>query len=69
MIFEWRDMPVVRVDMWEGRTAVVKEKLIKGITKVFTEIGVPPAAVTVIVNDVPKTNWGTGGTQASKKEK
>jgi 4-oxalocrotonate tautomerase len=62
-------MPVVRVDMWEGRTAEVKEKLIKGITKVFIEIGVPPAGVTVIINDVPKTNWGTSGKQAAKKEK
>ncbi len=62
-------MPVVRVDMWEGRTAEVKAKLIKDITKAFTEIGVQPEAVTVIINDVPKTNWGTGGKQAAKREK
>jgi 4-oxalocrotonate tautomerase len=62
-------MPVVRVDMWEGRTAEMKAKLIKDITEVFTEIGVPSAAVTVIITDVPKTNWGTGGKQAAKKEK
>ena len=62
-------MPVVRVDMWEGRTAEAKEKLIKDITKVFTEIGMQPTAVTVIINDVPKTNWGTGGKQATKREK
>ena len=62
-------MPVVRVDMWEGRTEAVKEKLIKGITKVFTEIDVSPEWVTVIINDIPKTNWGTGGKQASKMKK
>lgn len=62
-------MPVVRVDMWEGRTEEVKEKLIKGITKVFTETGMRPEWVTVIINDVPKTNWGSGGKQASKMEK
>lgn len=62
-------MPVVRVDMWEGRTEKAKEKLIKSITKAFTEIGVNPEWVTVIINDVPKTNWGSGGRQASKMEK
>lgn len=62
-------MPVVRVDMWEGRTAEAKEKLIKDITKAFTEVGVPSEAVTVIINDVPKTNWGTGGKQAAKRER
>ncbi len=62
-------MPVVRVDMWEGRTDEVKEKLIEGITKVFTEIGVRPEWVTVIINDVPRANWGSGGKQASKKKK
>ncbi len=62
-------MPVVRVDMWEGRPEAVKEKLIKGITKVFTEIGVSTEWVTVIINDIPKTNWGSGGKQASKMKK
>ncbi len=61
-------MPVVRVDMWEGRTEEVKEKLIKGITKVFTEIGVSPEWVTVIINDISRTNWGSGGRQASKMQ-
>jgi len=64
-----RNMPVVRVDMWEGRTDEVKEKLIKGITKAFTGIGVSPEWVTVIINDIPKTNWGSGGKQASKMRK
>lgn len=62
-------MPVVRVEMWEGRSEEIKEKLIKGITKAFTEIGVSPEWVTIIINDVPKTNWGSAGKQASKMEK
>ena len=59
-------MPVVKVDMWGGRTEEVKQKLIEGITKAFTDIGVSPEWVTVIINDVPKMNWGSGGKQASK---
>lgn len=59
-------MPVVIVELWEGRTSEQKEKLIKGITKTFEEIGVKPEVVHVIIHDTPKTNWGIGGKQASK---
>ena len=59
-------MPVVIVEMWEGRTDEQKEKLIKVITKAFEEIGVPAEALNIIIHDVPKTNWGLRGGQASK---
>ncbi len=59
-------MPVVQVDMWEGRTDEQKEKLIKGITRASEEIGVKPEYLTVIIHDVPKSNWGMLGQQASK---
>jgi len=52
--------------MWEGRTPEQKEKLIKGITRAFEEIGVKPERLSVIIHDNPKTNWGIGGKQASK---
>ena len=61
-------MPVVRVDMWKGRTEEEKEKLIKGITRAFVEIGMEAGWVTVILNEVPKGNWGMAGKQASKIE-
>ena len=60
-------MPVVIVEMWEGRTHQQKETLIKGITKAFEEIGTKPDAVSVIIHDIAKANWGSGGQQASKK--
>ncbi|MEM4347700.1 MAG: 4-oxalocrotonate tautomerase family protein [Candidatus Altiarchaeota archaeon] len=60
-------MPVIKVDMWEGRDKETKEKIIKGITKVFTNLGVPESAVVVILNEIPKDNWGVAGEQASKK--
>ena len=59
-------MPVVIVEMWEGRTAELKEKLIKGITKVFEEtLGTKPESLHIVIHDVPKSNWGMRG-QASK---
>jgi len=63
---EVKSMPVVTVEMWEGRTSEQKEKLIKGITKAFGEIGVKPESLHIILHDVPKSNWGLRGEQASK---
>jgi len=34
-------VPVVIVELWQGRTEEQKEKLIKGIVKAFEDIGVP----------------------------
>ena len=60
-------MPVVQVDMWKGRTVEQKAKLIKLLTKAFEEIGVKPSSLTIIIRDIPKTNWGMSGEQASQK--
>ena len=60
-------MPVVIVEMWEGRTAEQKEKLIKAINRAFEEsLGTKPEALHIVIHDVPKINWGTKGEQASK---
>ena len=59
-------MPVVIVDMWDGRTIDQKKILVEGITAAFGKIGVPAEAVHIIINDIPKHNWGTGGKLASE---
>ena len=59
-------VPVVQVYTWAGRNPENKEKLIKGITRVFEELGTPANAVTVIIIDVPKDSWGREGKVASK---
>ena len=59
-------MPVVIVEMWEGRTGEQKEKLVKGITKAFEDIGTKAEAVSIVIHDVPKNNWGSKGQLASK---
>ena len=59
-------MPVVQIDMWNGRTVEQKAKLIKLISKAFEEIGVRPSSLTIIIRDIPKTNWGLRGEQASQ---
>ncbi len=59
-------MPVIIIETWTGKTDDQKAKLIKEITKVFVEIGVPADQVQIIIHDVPKTNWGIGGEQTAK---
>jgi 4-oxalocrotonate tautomerase len=44
-----------------------KEKIIKGITKVFEELGIPGHAVEVVIFEVSKENRGIEGKLASEK--
>jgi len=54
-------MPVVIVEMWEGRTVEQKKQLAEGITSVMTKLGISPEAVQIIIKDNPKHNWAKGG--------
>jgi len=60
-------MPVVTIEWWEGHPTEQKEKLITGITKAFVDIGLKAEELYIIIHDVPKTNWGLAGKQASKR--
>jgi 4-oxalocrotonate tautomerase len=60
-------MPIVRIEMWPGRDEATKDKLIQSVTKsVCDSISCPAEAVTVVIQDIPKENWGMAGKQASK---
>ena len=58
-------MPVVIVEMWEGRTTEQKRQLVEGITSVMVNIEIPREAVHIIIKDNPKHNWASGGKLAS----
>lgn len=61
-------MPVVVIDLWEGRSDEEKAQVIQGITKVLTDtLGISETAVTVIIHDIPKQNWGRKGRPSSDK--
>ena len=60
-------MPVVIVEMWEGRTIEQKKQLVESITSSFVQIGTPAEAVQVVIKDNPKHNWAIGGKLASEE--
>lgn len=61
-------MPVVVVEMWEGRNLEEKKQLAKDLTDAFVKLGVPAEAVNVIMRETPKSCWATGGELCSDFE-
>ena len=60
-------MPLVKIDMWEGRSEETKEKLIRDVSHtVARTLDVSLDHITVILYDVPKSNWGVKGVPCSK---
>ena len=60
-------MPLVQVTVWAGITKENKKKLVEGMTRVLEDLGIPSEAVEVIIYEVPKTNWATGGQLHSER--
>ena len=61
-------MPIVKIGLWVGRDKETKKQLIKNVTKtVCATLQCPPAAVIVVLEDIPKENWGQAGEQAACK--
>ena len=59
-------MPIVRIEMWPGRTHAQKAELARVITDAVVTIGhTTPEATLVILEDVGKENWAQGGVLAS----
>ena len=55
-------MPTINVQMFEGRTLEQKRAFVKAITEAAcTTLGSSPEPVDVIITDVKKDNWATGG--------
>ncbi len=61
-------MPIVNIETWPLKKED-KPIIIKKITEVFTELGIPAQAVTVLIKETKLDNWGSGGEQHSVKFK
>jgi len=65
MVFEVKKrMPIVTIETWPLPMGQ-KPELMKKITKVFTDFGIPAQAVTILIRETPMENWGTAGEQYS----
>ena len=60
-------MPVVQVSVWTGISEENKKKIVEGITSVIADIGVPKEAITIIIYEVPKNDWASGGQLHSER--
>jgi 4-oxalocrotonate tautomerase len=62
-------MPIVRIDLLEGRTPAMKRELIRGVTEaVIAALAVQPGQVRVLLNEVALEHWGIGGETAAERK-
>lgn len=62
-------MPTIRVELLEGRTLEQKTALVKALTQATVEsLGSKAESVDVVLFDIPRQNWATGGVQWSERK-
>ena len=63
-------MPIIRVEMFEGRDRDQKRKIISEVTDGFCRAtGVSPESVNVILTDVSQNEWARGGVPFADRDK
>ncbi len=59
-------MPLAHIYIMEGRTVEQKRAVIEKVTQALPEaLSAPKENVRVVIQEVPKTNWGIAGTSAA----
>lgn len=59
-------MPIVTVELWEGKTMEQKRQIVKDITATFLKLGIGPEHINVLLKENPKHNWAIGGKLCSE---
>lgn len=60
-------MPLINVQIMEGRSSEKIERMMEDITDAASEsLDAPKENVRVIVQEIPKTHWSIGGATAKK---
>jgi 4-oxalocrotonate tautomerase len=58
-------MPIIKVEMFAGRSREKKRALAKALTDAFVEsCGGTAQSVHVVIKDIDKEDWGVGGSLA-----
>jgi len=61
-------MPLIRVEMFPGRTHDQKKAMAAKVTDAFLETcGGTPESVTIIIEEKQPSDWAVGGTLVSEK--
>ena len=59
-------MPIVRIEMWPGRTHAQKAELARVITEAMVTIAhTTPDSTIVVFREVAKEDWAQGGNLAA----
>jgi 4-oxalocrotonate tautomerase len=62
-------MPIVRVEMWEGRTLEQKRRLARGLTDLIAEVvDCDPETVRILITDYARQDWAVGGVLEADRE-
>lgn len=60
-------MPLAQLYIGKGRTYAEKEKLIEAVTlAIISTLGSNPDSTWVVINEVPRSEWGVGGKPLAK---
>ena len=58
-----RDVPILRVEMWEGRSVECKRRPVRELTDTLSRvIDCDPATVRILIDDYAPEDWAVGGT-------
>jgi 4-oxalocrotonate tautomerase len=61
-------MPIIRVEMWTGRSLEQKRELVEVLSRETARIsGCGIESVYVVIDEISKDNWGAGGQLCSDK--
>ncbi|NPV53255.1 MAG: 4-oxalocrotonate tautomerase [Firmicutes bacterium] len=55
-------MPIVQIELFEGRTTDQKRRLVERVTNAIVEsVNCPPEAVTIILREMKPENYASAG--------
>lgn len=61
-------MPTLRVELMEGRTLEQKKNLVQALTQAVVDtLGSQPESVDILLYDIKRHDWATGGQLWSDK--
>ncbi len=66
--FDEDNMPFIRIELFEGRSQAQKKDLVESITReTVRALKCDPDAVDIVLREVKREEWATGGTFWSER--